>query len=189
MHPSHSLKNHFLIAMPALTDPFFFRSVTYICEHNETGAMGIIINQPLNIHLKNIIGQTSVPFQNNPLYDQMVFSGGPIQRDKGFVLHPHSSNLHWQATTHIGGQISLTTSQDILLSLADNKGPEQLLFALGYAGWAGGQLEKEIAENSWLAGPANIDIVFKCPIPLRWDAAAALIGVDFNKLSFEVGHA
>lgn len=182
-----SLKNYFLIAMPTLIDPHFFRSVTYICEHDKEGAIGIIINQPMNVYLGDIFDQMGIHTDNPVVAQRIVFAGGPVHRERGFVLHPVGT--YYQNTTEISNSIALTTSLDILHALAENKGPAHTLVALGYAHWEAGQLEKEMASNAWLYGPASQDIIFHLEIELRWRAAAALMGVDIDRLSDNIGHA
>ena len=183
-----SLKNHFLIAMPSLLDPHFFRTVTYLCEHNKDGAMGIVINQPLlNLRLGDILEQLDIQTGYPEIANRMVFNGGPVQKDRGFILH--SNNSTWSSTLKISDSISLSTSKDILQAISQNHGPNQSLVALGIASWQSGQLEKEIADNSWLFAPANIDILFHMAIEHRWRAAATAMGVDVNRLSSDIGHA
>ena len=186
MSMNANLTNHFLIAMPGLQDPNFFRTVTYICEHNDQGAMGIVINRPMNIHLGQILEQMEIPLQT-PMTDQPIFIGGPVQVDRGFVLHP--SAHRWESTLEITPEISVTTSRDILEAIGANTGPRQSLIALGYAGWSSNQLENELAANAWLSGPADMDIIFQRPPEERWQAAAQILGVDLNLLSSDAGHA
>ena len=183
-----SLKNHFLIAMPSLIDPYFFRSVTYLFQHTEQGATGLIINQPLlPLRLGDVLEQIEIKTDYPEIANRLVFNGGPVQKDRGFILH--SSEMTWNSTVKISPQISLTTSLDVLEAIAKNAGPAQWLVALGFANWHEGQLEKEMAENSWLYGPTHVDILFLMSIEKRWKAAATLMGVDVNRLSNDVGHA
>lgn len=182
-----SLKNYFLIAMPTLLDPNFFRSVTYICEHDSEGAVGIMINQPINIYLGDILTQMGLSTPHPAIAQRIVFAGGPVHRERGFILHPVGEI--YQNTLQISDTIALTTSPDILEAIADNKGPAYSLVALGYAFWGAGQLEQELATNSWLYGAASSDIIFHIPIEHRWKAAAALMGVDVDRLSDNIGHA
>lgn len=182
------LSNHFLIAMPGLRDPNFARTVTYLCEHNPEGAMGLVINRPMSdLQLGDMLAQLDIPTDDPRIRQISVFVGGPVQPDRGFVLH--SSGQRWDSTLEINAELSLTTSRDILESIAAGKGPEQILIALGYAGWASGQLEGELSANAWLSGPAESDIIFRLPAEARWQAAAGLLGVDLNLLSGEAGHA
>jgi putative transcriptional regulator len=182
-----NLTNHFLIAMPRLEDPNFFHTVTYICEHNRDGAMGIVINRPMELHLADIFEQLEIQVSSPKVAEQPVYLGGPVQSDRGFVLH--DSTTEWSSTLRINSEISVTTSLDILEAIAVDKGPKQILVALGYAGWGAGQLESELAQNAWLSGPAKSDIIFKRPSQERWQAAADLLGVDLNLLSGDAGHA
>jgi putative transcriptional regulator len=186
MRIESNLTNHFLIAMPGLQDPNFYRTVTYICEHNDQGAMGIVINRPMRIQLGEILGQMEIPAKPGAV-NQRVFVGGPVQVDRGFVLHP--SERHWDSTLEITPEISVTTSRDILEAMAADEGPNLSLIALGYAGWGGQQLEDEMAANAWLSGPADLDIIFRRPAEERWEAAARLLGVDLNLMSGDAGHA
>lgn len=184
----NSLKGYFLIAMPSLMDPHFFRSVTYLCDHTEEGALGIVINQPLaNLRLANILEQMGIQTEYPEIENHIVFSGGPVHPERGFILH--ESGKKWQSTTEVNDTIALTTSPDILQAIARNEGPNHKLIALGYANWEQGQLEKEMSENAWLYAPANIDILFHMSIEYRWKAAAALMGVDVDRLSNDIGHA
>ena len=188
MNSRSFLTNHFLIAMPALRDPNFSRTVTYICEHSTDGAMGLVINRPMSsIHLGDMLEQLDITTGDPRVSQATVFLGGPVQPDRGFVLH--SAGRRWDSTLQITDGISITTSRDILESIAAGEGPEQTLVALGYAGWAGGQLEDELGANSWLSGPAETDIIFRMSADNRWRAAAGLLGVDLNLLSGEAGHA
>ena len=182
-----SLKNYFLIAMPSLLDPQFYRTVVYLCEHNEQGCIGIIINQPISIILGEVFRQLDIHTDNPLLEKRLVFSGGPVHRERGFILHP--AGTLWQNTVEISREISLTTSGDILQAIARNEGPPEFLIALGYVHWDSGQLEKELSENIWLYGPSNVDIMFHLPIEERWRAAVALLGIDVDKISDDIGHA
>lgn len=184
---SSFLTNHFLIAMPMLMDPNFFRTVTYICEHNRDGAMGIVINRPLAITVHEILQQMNLNSSNNELRRQKVFLGGPVQRERGFVIHYPLGN--WDASLTVTDTIAVTTSRDILQAMADNTGPQKSLVALGYAGWGAGQLEREIANNAWLSGPADLRVLFEIPIERRWYTAALILGIDMNLLSADIGHA
>jgi len=187
MNKTESLSNHFLIAMPTLEDPNFHHTATYICEHDEDGALGLVINRPLNMCLGDILRHMDIEASSEEISSQPVFMGGPVQNDRGFVLHEPSGN--WEATLRVTNDIGVTSSSDILAAIAAGKGPRRTLITLGYAGWGAGQLEQEIAANAWLSGPASPDIVFDTPYEQRWFAAAALIGVDLNLLSGDMGHA
>ncbi len=187
MSESTSLRNHFLIAMPALADPNFSHTVTYICEHNEEGAMGIVINRPLDIPLGEVLEQMEIEPSNRLDTSVMVNDGGPVQPGHGFVIH--SPVGAWESSLQISDDVALTTSRDILAAIGHNEGPGHYLIALGYAGWDAGQLEEEMAQNAWLSGPADQSILFELPLEQRWEAAAKLLGVDLNLLSSDVGHA
>lgn len=188
MSISLSFANHFLIAMPNLADPNFYRSVTYICKHDEQGAMGIIINKPINSNLASLAQNLGITEPLPPLLaSQPIFYGGPIELERGFVLHPPGGI--WQAMFSPSPEITLTTSRDIIEALVKQQGPTKNLIALGYAGWSDGQLEQELLTNSWLTVPADPAIIFDTPIAERWHKAAALGGIDLNKLSSLSGHA
>ncbi len=182
-----SLTNHFLIAMPTLDDPNFQRTVTYICEHNADGALGIVINRPTDITLGELLEHMDIRPGSDDIARQIVHMGGPVQRERGFVLHPPGGD--WDSSLLVCDGIAVTTSKDILAAIADGKGPEHYLVALGYAGWGGGQLEQEMAQNAWLSGPADADIIFRRDNDERWQAAAALLGVDLHLLPSDAGHA
>jgi putative transcriptional regulator len=181
------LANHFLIAMPALADPNFYRTVTLICEHSTEGAMGIIINRTTDLALGDILKQMGIDPKHTDKREMPVYLGGPVQTNRGFVLHEPLGN--WESTLPITDNLGVSTSRDILTAIAENRGPHKCLVALGYAGWGAGQLEREIAENSWLNGPADGDIIFELPIEHRWHKAAQLAGVNLSLLSTETGHA
>jgi len=184
---STSLTNHFLIAMPGLQDPNFARTVTYVCEHTEQGAMGIVINRPLDVTLGELLAQLEIPTRIPGVREISVYHGGPVQTDRGFVLH--SAGHSYDSTLNINAEISVTTSRDVLEAIARGEGPERSLIALGYAGWGSGQLEQEMSANAWLNGPASNEIIFHMDPGARWQAAAHLLGVDLNLLSVEAGHA
>ncbi|MGD2075450.1 MAG: YqgE/AlgH family protein [Gammaproteobacteria bacterium] len=187
MSQSDYLTNQFLIAMPGLEDPNFFHSVTYICEHNEEGALGLVINRPLDMQLAEILRHVHLEHAAPEAQQIPVHLGGPVQQDRGFVLHEPLGD--WDATLKVTDRIGITSSVDILEAIAANQGPERTLIALGYAGWGAGQLEREIAENAWLSGPADPEILFTTPDEQIWRAAAASLGVDLDLLSGEAGHA
>lgn len=172
--------------MPGLTDPLFSRSVTYICDHSEHGAMGIVLNQPLGITLIEVFHQLSLD-TSSPAGKTPVLAGGPVNTQRGFVLHRDQGS--WDSTLHITSEICLTASRDIVAAIADNTGPKSAQFALGYAGWSPGQLEEEIASNAWLTIEADSSIIFDTPVEQRWAAAAAQLGVDLNLISTVAGHA
>lgn len=187
MNESSSLKNQLLIAMPGLEDPNFSRTVTYVCEHNEQGAMGIVINRPSQLKLGDVLDHMGIEINSLGANEQIVYVGGPVSEERGFVLHDHTSP--WDSTLDITQDISITTSRDILEAMAAGEGPNHALIALGYAGWGAGQLEDEMQANAWLSGPADPSILFDLPFGQRWEAAAKLLGVDMNLLSMEAGHA
>jgi len=181
------LTNQFLVAMPSLEDPNFRESVTFICEHNAHGALGIIINRPMNVVLDDILKQLDLKAESPAMGATPVFLGGPVQPERGFVIHEPQGD--WQATLKVGENIGVTTSRDVLAALAGGNGPKRSFVALGYAGWSPGQLEEEIKSNSWLSAPADAAIIFDTPVEQRWQAAARSIGVDLSLLSGDAGHA
>lgn len=181
-----SLRDHFLIAMPGLNDSSFAHTVTYICEHSDKGAMGVVINTATPMLLKEIFSQMDLDDESDR-GDLIVMSGGPVQPERGFVLH--SNEAKWQSTLEISPDVSLTASRDIITALAAGRGPKQCLIALGYAGWGEGQLEAEIAANSWLTVPADKDIIFNTRFEDRWTSAAQTLGIDVNLISSTAGHA
>jgi putative transcriptional regulator len=182
----NSLTNHFLIAMPGLSDPLFAHSLTYLCEHNAAGAMGIIVNRPLDLCWRDIFEQLELEGRCNA--DQSVLAGGPVHTDRGFILHT-SNGQHWDSSLVITEEVALTTSMDIITRLANGSGPEKSLMALGYAGWGAGQLEEELAANSWLTLPADLTILFDIPFADKAAMAAATLGVNLDLLSAHAGHA
>ncbi len=182
-----SLTNQFLIAMPNLADPNFSRTVTLICEHSSQGAMGLIINRPADLSLREILHQMDIEITGAEPPELPVHLGGPVQGNRGFVVHEPLGN--WQSTLSVSDTLGVSTSRDILVALAQNRGPRRSFLALGYAGWAPGQLEREIAENAWLSSPADQSVLFDMPAEQRWDAAAHLLGVDLTALSGDTGHA
>ena len=187
MTDSESLANHFLIAMPALADPNFSHTVTYICEHTDEGAMGLIINRVLEISMADIYEQLDIEPEAEVDATQPVYQGGPVQHNRGFVLHEPLGQ--WESSMAITETMAVSTSKDIMQAMAHNRGPERSILALGYAGWGPGQLEQEMADNAWLSGPADSDIIFNKPVSERWHAAARLLGVDIEAISDQAGHA
>ena len=183
----NNLTNQFLIAMPSLRDPQFSQTVTYICAHNDDGAMGLVINRPANCALGEILEQMEMTPEDRSIAEAPVYQGGPVHPDRGFVLH--ESGSEWDSSINICDSLGITTSRDILHAIADCSGPDNFLIALGYAGWSAGQLEEEIKENAWLNVSANPDIIFNTPCELRWSSATALLGFDHNQLSAGFGHA
>lgn len=182
-----SLRDHFLIAMPALSDPNFDHTVTYICEHTSEGAMGILLNRQLPLTMAEVLSQMEIEPSRNFDTSMQVHEGGPVQPEHGFVLHTPVGA--WESSLQVGPDTALTTSRDILRAIAHGEGPQHYLVALGYAGWGPGQLEQELSNNAWLSCPADPRILFELPMEERWAAAAALLGVDLNLLSSEIGHA
>jgi putative transcriptional regulator len=179
-------RGHFLIAMPSLKDPMFAHTITYICDHNPNGALGIVINHPLELTLGEVFHQLQLA-QTGTMSSHIVLSGGPVQIDRGFVLHP--TGQRWESTIDVSPDVSLTASRDILVSMAEDRGPEKALVALGYAGWDAGQLDEEIAANSWLTVPAENHILFDTPSEQRWAAASRYLGIDLNLIHSTAGHA
>ena len=182
-----NLTDHFLIAMPAMENSFFSKTVTYVCEHNEQGALGIVINRPMNLSLRGLFGQLGMETKAELSDDVSILFGGPVQVDCGFVLHRPVGE--WQSTMAINQKLGLTTSLDILKAIANAEGPDHTLIALGYAGWAAGQIEHEMAQNAWLSVPATLDVIFGLSAEERLPAAMALLGVDYTRLSNDAGHA
>lgn len=181
------LNSQFLIAMPAMGDPNFSQSVTLICEHNEDGALGLVVNRPLQLTLGDMLAHMKIQPTNLEVGEQPVLMGGPVQTERGFVLHGPPGD--WDATMEVDEDLYITSSRDILEAMAEGRGPEHAMVALGYAGWGAGQLEAELKENAWLNTPADQSILFETPINERWSKAAHLIGVDLNTLSGDAGHA
>ena len=186
-HSSDSLRDHFLLAMPGLSEGIFSQSITYICEHGESGAMGIVINQPLELTVGEIFEHLQINIISE-FSDTPVLAGGPVQMDHGFVLHRHG-NTQWESSLKVTQDITLTTSRDILRAIASGTGPPDHLIALGYAGWAAGQLEQELADNAWLTLPGDADIIFSTSSEERLGAAAAMLGIDMNLICGQAGHA
>ena len=181
-----NLTSHFLIAMPAMKDPNFSRTLTFVCEHDERGALGIVVNRPIDVTLATLFRQVEIPLEPSPLAQQPVFYGGPVQLEHGFVLHRPVGG--WKSTLPVG-EVGLTTSRDILEAMAAGEGPSEQLVALGYAGWAPGQLEHELAQNGWLTVKADLDVIFNVPPEARYGAAMQHLGVNAANLSEEAGHA
>ena len=183
----HYLTNQFLIAMPGMDDPNFAQTVTLVCEHSERGALGIVVNRPLEMDLGDVFAQLGLDASQSRVSRQNVLHGGPVQTDRGFVLH--SPGPAWESTLPFSEKIHLTTSRDILDALAGGLGPEHAVVALGYAGWDAGQLEDEMARNAWLTAPADDHLLFEVPAEERWQAAGRLLGINLLHLSSDAGHA
>ena len=181
------LTHHFLIAMPAMQEGFFAGTLTYICEHDENGALGLVVNRPISLTLSEMFSQINMPLHQPGLGKMPVHLGGPVQVERGFVLH--DTRQDWQSTLRINDRLALTTSKDILEAMGEGKGPDNFLVTLGYSGWDQGQLEHEINENTWLTVPANEHILFKLPAEERLAAAMALLGVEYSMLVEDAGHA
>ena len=184
---SINLTHHFLIAMPNMADPHFSRTLTYICEHNDQGALGLVVNRPIDMTLQALFERLSLPLTASPHADAPIYFGGPVQTDRGFVLHEPAGS--WQSTLRVGEAIGLTTSKDILEAVGRGEGPGRMLVTLGYAGWSAGQLEHELSQNAWLTVEARDAILFDVPAEERLPAAMELLGVDFARLQDEAGHA
>ncbi len=180
------LTNQFLIAMPGLHDPQFYKSVTYICQHNQDGTLGITINRPISMKLSDLLAYMQIKLEDKKISDYPVYAGGPVEVNQGFILH--SNDKTWQYSLIINKEYVLSSSKDVLQAIAAGDGPEDFLVALGYAGWGNGQLEKEIIANSWLNCQSNKNILFNTDSNKRWQAAAQLMGVDINLISSEAGH-
>jgi putative transcriptional regulator len=187
METTESLVNQLLIAMPGMADPNFSSTVTLICEHNDEGALGIVVNRPLNLKLGGMFEQLHVDNPDPAALDHPVLMGGPVGPERGFVLH--DSSHRYENSLAVSSEISLTLSRDVIDAMADGRGPQKSLVALGYAGWEAGQLEAEMLANAWLNVSATQEIVFDMPFADRWAAAAKALGVDLTLLSPEAGHA
>ena len=181
------LTHHFLISMPNMVDPYFAKSLTYICEHNDQGALGVVVNRPIDLSLQALFERINLSFEADDLRDIPVYFGGPVQTDRGFVLHRPIGE--WHSTLKVRDSLGLTTSKDILEAVGAGAGPTKLLVTLGYSGWAAGQLEHELAQNAWLTVEAREQIIFDLPAEERLPAAMELLGVDFANLSEDAGHA
>ena len=182
-----NLTHHFLIAMPGMVDPNFSRSLTYICEHNENGALGLVVNRPSDMTVALLFKSLELPLGARRLGRTAVLNGGPVQINRGFVLHQPVGE--WKSTLSVAEGVALTTSMDILEAVGRGEGPEKILLAMGYSGWSAGQLEQEILQNAWLTVGAEEKILFETPADKRLPAAMALLGVDYARLSEAVGHA
>ena len=188
---SINLTNHFLIAMPAMSDETFGRSVVYMCEHSERGALGLMINKPSDILVRHLFDKVELPLARADVAEQPVFMGGPVQTERGFVLHEAVSGEGesvYASTLSIPGGLEMTTSKDVLEAMASGAGPRRVFVSLGYASWGQGQLESEITENSWLTVEAKPELIFDVPVERRYDAALALLGLQAWMISPEAGH-
>jgi putative transcriptional regulator len=181
------LTNQFLIAMPRMDDPNFAQTVTLVCEHSDRGALGIVVNRTLPMTLGDVFEQLGLDSSKSRLNDQPVLRGGPVQTERGFVLH--SPGGKWESTLPFSERMHLTTSRDILDAIAAGEGPESAVIALGYAGWEAGQLDEEMARNAWLTVSADERLIFETPVDERWQGAARLLGINLLTLSSDAGHA
>jgi len=191
-----NLTHHFLIAMPGMQDQSFAGSVVYLCEHSERGALGLVINKPSDINMKMLFEKVELSLARPELGEAPVFQGGPVQTERGFVLHepvlaaaPDADEAVYASTMTIPGGLEMTTSKDVLEALATGAGPRKVLVSLGYSAWGEGQLESELAENSWLTVNADTSVIFDTPIAERYTKALALLGLEAWKLSPDAGHA
>lgn len=191
-----NLTNHFLIAMPGLEDAIFSKSVVYVCEHSARGALGLVINKPADLSMETLFGKIDLPLKRQDLIQAPVFQGGPVQTDRGFVLHePLFSESEkpeqslYASTMSITGGLEMTTSKDVLEAIAGGSGPRRVLVSLGYSAWGEGQLETEMGENSWLTVSADQNVIFDTPVDERYDKALALLGLQAWMISTQVGHA
>jgi len=181
------LTHHFLIAMPSMADPHFSKSLTYVCEHNDQGALGVVVNRPIDMTLQALFERLCLDLRHSSFAAAPVYYGGPVQTDRGFVLHEPAGN--WQSSLRVRDTIALTTSKDVLEAVGRGEGPARLMVTLGYAGWSAGQLEHELGQNAWLTVEAQDAIIFDLPTEERLAAAMALLGVDYARLADTAGHA
>jgi putative transcriptional regulator len=188
---SINLTNQFLIAMPGMAGETFSGSVIYMCEHTEKGALGLVINKPIDIKLKNLFEKVELTLDRDDLADAPVYFGGPVQTERGFVLHERlgENGGHYNSSLQIPGGLEMTTSKDVLEALSHGAGPKKVLVTLGYSGWGAGQLEEEMRRNSWINVGAAPEIIFDTPVEQRYDKALSLLGIDARMLSQEAGHA
>ena len=185
---SYSFKNHFLIAMPNLSDADFEQSVTYICEHGPQGTMGLIINHPIDLSMESLFDHLDMPIGDMADLSRPVYTGGPVQKERGFILHDRTSESKWESTLLVSDEVALTASKDILEDIALGQGPEHFIIALGYAAWGPGQLEKEIIENNWLNVEADSHLMFQTEWSQRWRFSTESLGVDLHLISQDAGH-
>lgn len=185
--PTVDLTAHFLIAMPSMADPNFSRTLTFVCEHNDQGALGIVINRPIDMTIGKLFEKIDLDLGGRRIAPEPVYYGGPVQQDRGFVLHEPVGS--WKSTLKVRDSLGLTTSKDILEAVSAGHGPDRILISLGYAGWSAGQLEHELAQNAWLTVPASEEVIFDTPPEARLAAAMQLLGVDFARLQDAAGHA
>ncbi len=189
-----NLTNQFLIAMPGMADDTFAGAVIYLCEHTEKGALGLVINKPIDIKLKNLFEKVALTLDREDLAETPVYFGGPVQTERGFVLHERlggegDTDSHYNSSLQIPGGLQMTTSKDVLEALSSGAGPKKILVTLGYSGWGAGQLEEELGRNGWINVDAEPGIIFDTPVEQRYDKALSLLGIDPRMLSQEAGHA
>ena len=188
---SINLTHHFLIAMPGLEDEAFSKSVIYMCEHSERGALGLIINKPSDISVQGLFDKVELPLRREDLTQAPVFQGGPVQTERGFVLHesmlPGNESVY-ASTMSIPGGLEMTTSKDVLEALSTGAGPRKVFVSLGYSAWGEGQLESELLDNSWLTVAADLDVIFDTPVEERYDKALKLLGLESWMISPVAGH-
>lgn len=185
-----NLANHFLIAMPAMQDPIFGGTVVYVCEHNENGVLGVVINKPTDMTMEVLFERIDLKLaagSDTPIINEPIMFGGPVQDDRGFVLH--TPGARYSSSLTVTDEVAFTTSIDVLEAVAKGDGPERMLVSIGYSGWSPGQLEDEIGRNGWLTVGASADILFDFPIEQRYVAAIKLLGIDPLMLASEAGHA
>jgi putative transcriptional regulator len=192
--PPVNFTNHFLIAMPGMGDGAFAGSVVYLCEHTEKGAVGLVINKPIDIKLKNLFEKVELSLDREDLAESPVYFGGPVQTERGFVLHERldggeGEGGHYNSSLQIPGGLEMTTSKDVLEALSNGAGPKKILVTLGYSGWGAGQLEDEMSRNGWINVSAEPGIIFDTPVEQRYDRALLLLGISSGMLSQEAGHA
>jgi putative transcriptional regulator len=181
MNDAEYLTNQLLIAMPSMGDPTFSQTVALICDHSSQGALGLILNKPLPMRMGEIFEQLEIKLDKGPLRERQVLRGGPMQTDRGFVVHRPSGE--WDSTLKVSDALHVTTSRDILAAMARGEGPNEAFVALGYAGWDRGQLEQEIRANAWLSAPVDLGLIFELPFESRWEAAGRLLGVELSRIS------
>ena len=186
-----NLTNQFLIAMPGMADDTFAGAVVYLCEHTANGALGLVINKPIDIKLKNLFEKVELSLDRADLADAPVYFGGPVQTERGFVLHEHTGGegSHYNSTLTIPGGLEMTTSKDVLEAMSNGTGPKRVLVTLGYSGWSAGQLEDEMGRNGWINVSAAPEVIFDTPVEKRYERALSLLGIDLRMLSQEAGHA
>jgi putative transcriptional regulator len=187
-----NLTNQFLIAMPGMADENFAGTVIYLCEHTARGALGLVINRPIDIKLKSLFEKVELSLEQPELADQPVYFGGPVQTERGFVLHPKTDIVPspYSSTMVIpGAPLEMTTSKDVLEAISQGSGPSKMLVMLGYSGWSAGQLEEELGRNGWLTVDADPAVIFDTPVEQRYERALQLLGIDPRMLSQEAGHA